>query len=142
MSNPIDTLVLSSDISNLSKVEAAVDELLEQQIISDEVYGNVLVAATEAFLNAIHHGNQDDPSKLVKVEFKISKTELILSFHDEGPGFAYDELPDPTDPENVEKVNGRGIFIIRNLADDTNFERNGATLEMHFKLNVNELVEA
>lgn len=131
-----------SDIKNLSLVEDAIDKLSDDGLISEVVYGNVIVAVTEGALNAINHGNQNDASKETFVSIEIDKDELCVTIEDEGPGFDFENLPDPTDPENIEKVNGRGIFIIKNLCDEVEFEKDGARLKMSFKLDVKELVEA
>lgn len=126
----------------LSEVEGLIDELASGDIISESVYGNVIVAATEAVLNGMNHGNSGDPSKMTTVKISINSNMLEFVVEDEGNGFDYENLPDPTAPENLEKVNGRGIFIIKSLADEVEFERNGATMIMRFKLDVKELVEA
>lgn len=136
------SLSFHSDIKNLALVEEAIDKLVDDQLISDVVYGNVIVAVTEGTLNAINHGNQGDATKTTQISIEIDNDELTVIIDDEGPGFDHENLPDPTDPENLEKVNGRGIFIIKNLSDEVEFEREGARLKMSFKLNVKELVEA
>jgi serine/threonine-protein kinase RsbW len=137
------SLILASTIDQLSTVEQLIDELHEAGDINDEIYGNILVASSEAFLNAIQHGNKNDASKKTHVTFEIrSSPELIITIQDEGNGFPFESLPDPTDPDNLEKINGRGVFIIKNLADSVEFERNGATLKMKFNLAVKDLVEA
>jgi serine/threonine-protein kinase RsbW len=133
---------LNSDIKNLTIVEATIDGLLNDGLLNDEVYGNVIVASTEAVLNAFKHGNQNDPSKKAAIDILINENALEFTVSDEGSGFDHLSLPDPTDPENLEKVNGRGIFIIKNLADTVEFLRNGATLKVTFNLRVKELVEA
>lgn len=133
---------LYSDIKNLTTIEEIIDGLLSDGLLSDEVYGNVIVAATEAVLNAFKHGNQNDPKKKALIEIQLDEKVLEFTVSDEGNGFDHNALPDPTDPANLEKVNGRGIFIIKNLADIVEFLRNGATLKMTFKLQVKELAEA
>lgn len=136
------TLTLPSHISHLSDVEAQIDALHESGIISDEIYGNVLIATTEAFLNAVHHGNKSAIDKLVTLEFKTSGNQLEIIIQDEGQGFDHHSLPDPTDPKNIEKTHGRGIFIIKNLTDSLEFEKNGSLLKMQFDLRVKELVNS
>ena len=137
------SLILSSSIDQLSTVEQLIDELHEGGDINDAIYGNILVASSEAFLNAIQHGNNNDPTKKTLITFDIeSNKELVITVKDEGEGFPFETLPDPTDPENLEKIKGRGVFIIKNLADSVEFERNGTTLKMKFNLEVKDLVEA
>lgn len=136
------SLSFKSDIKNLSLAEDAIEQLLNEHLLDETLYGNVIVAVTEGVLNAIFHGNNNDPSKNIDFSIDISEDELTVTIQDEGAGFDFKNLPDPTDPENLEKVNGRGIFIIRNLADHLEFEANGSRLKMSFKLNSPELVEA
>jgi len=136
------SLRLASVSANLTEVENQIETLLEHGNISDAVYGNVIVALTEATLNAIKHGNKGDSSKNVLISASISDKEVEFIVEDEGLGFNHVNLPDPTDPANLEKVNGRGIFIISNLTDNLEFKKNGAKLIMSFSLNVNEGVVA
>ncbi len=133
---------ITSDINNLIEVENLIESLLDQGKISDAVYGNVIVALTEATLNGIKHGNKEDVSKTVSISCDITTDDISFIIEDEGAGFDYNNLPDPTDPENLEKVNGRGIFIISNLADKLEFEKNGARMLISFSLNVPEHQEA
>ena len=76
-----------SDIGNLSLVEKAIDELSLELDLSDEVYGNVLVATMEATNNAIIHGNRSDPGKNVKIEIESQEAELMVHIEDQGEGF-------------------------------------------------------
>ena len=131
-----------SELANLSLVESAIDQLLSDGLISDNLYGNVIVAATEATLNAIQHGNKSNPDKTTTVEIFIDNGELYITVMDEGNGFDYNHIPDPTDPANLDKVNGRGIFIIHSLADNVAFDSNGSILKMTFKLDIKEMVAA
>ena len=135
-------MIFASDINNIVEVENLIESLLEQKKISDTVYGNVIVALTEAALNAIKHGNQSDPSKMVTITHSFTPTEIIFVVEDQGHGFDYNNLPDPTNPENLEKENGRGLFIINNLADKLEFDNNGSKMTISFSLNVEEQVEA
>ncbi|GAB5539403.1 MAG: hypothetical protein Salg2KO_15060 [Salibacteraceae bacterium] len=137
-----ETIELKTSIDQLSLLEAMIDRMHEDGHIPDELYGNVLVASTEALLNAIHHGNKEDRSKPIKVVSTIEVNTLTISVIDQGKGFDVDALPDPTDPENIEKLNGRGIFIIQNLTDEVEFDNNGATISMEFDLRAKELVDA
>lgn len=125
-----------SKSENISLVENMIEKACASYKIGEDSYGNMLIAVTEAVNNAILHGNQEDPSKNIKVEL-TKKGEESLSFvvKDEGSGFDFDNLPDPTDPANIEKENGRGVFLMRNLADDVSFDNNGSQVELTFILN-------
>ncbi|NNE56107.1 MAG: ATP-binding protein [Flavobacteriales bacterium] len=126
-------LDLDSRTENISIVEQLVDEVCEQYKIKEDFYGNILISLTEAVNNAIVHGNKLDPDKRVHV--KCATEDHILRFFitDEGPGFDYDNLPDPTAPENIEKPHGRGVFLMRNLADNCEFLDDGRMVKMEFE---------
>jgi serine/threonine-protein kinase RsbW len=93
-----------------------------------------LIASLEATNNAIMHGNKLDETKNVTIEFKMQGKTLLVKVDDEGNGFDYEHIPDPTAPENIENVNGRGIFLMEKLSDKISFARNGATVELEFNM--------
>ena len=130
----IKDLNFPSDIGNLRLVEKAIDELSLELDLSDEVYGNVLVATMEATNNAIIHGNRSDPDKKVRIEIKMINKELMVHIEDQGKGFDHMNIPDPTAPENLLKIGGRGVFLMRQLSDDVSFYDNGSTVEICFRI--------
>ena len=130
----IKDLNFPSDIGNLRLVEKAIDELSLELDLSDEVYGNVLVATMEATNNAIIHGNQLDPDKEVKIEINLKEKELMVHIEDQGQGFDHMNVPDPTAPENIEKINGRGIFLMERLSDEILYMEEGRIVELKFKI--------
>jgi serine/threonine-protein kinase RsbW len=121
----IERLVIPSDLSHVSIVESLIDKVCAELNIHEDLYGNVLIAVTEAVNNAIIHGNAFNPDKSVVVEVVQDEESFTFKVIDEGAGFDYMNLPDPTAPENIEKENGRGIFLIQNLSDCLDFEENG-----------------
>ena len=123
----------ASNTENIRIVENLVEDLVAEYSISEEFYGNILIALTEAVNNAIVHGNKLDPSKEVTLICRAEDKKLIFTIEDEGPGFDYDNLPDPTAPENIEKPNGRGVFLMRNLADDCEFQEDGKIVQLEFE---------
>jgi serine/threonine-protein kinase RsbW len=127
-------LNITSRIENLREVEKMVDEISAACSMSSEVYGNVLIATLEAANNAILHGNKLDESKDVNLQFKWDENQLELVVTDQGKGFNYKDIPDPTAPGNVEKVNGRGVFLMEKLSDDINFMENGSKVSLTFNL--------
>ena len=127
------TVTISSKTENLVVVEKLIDDLCEKFKISEDFYGNILVALTEAVNNAIQHGNQNNPSKHITISFQTTPDHISFTIKDEGPGFDYATLPDPTTPENIEKLSGRGVFLMKNLADSVDFEDNGSTVKLDFK---------
>ena len=125
---------IPSKIENLRKVEKIIDEISGEFQIGEDVYGNILIASLEAANNAIMHGNQLDESKNVTIEFKMEGKTLHVKVDDEGNGFDFENIPDPTAPENIENVNGRGIFLMEKLSDSISFTRNGASVELEFNI--------
>ena len=125
---------IPADLVNLRLVEKAIDELSLELDLSDEVYGNVLVATMEATNNAIIHGNNSDPEKIVKIEMLMEQKELMVHIEDQGHGFDYATVPDPTAPENLEKINGRGIFLMERLSDEILYLENGRIVVLKFRL--------
>ena len=119
---------------NVSIVESFIENAGDKIEIKDSIYGNVLVSVTEAVNNAIVHGNKEDKNKKVKIILYKNKKSVRFVIEDEGIGFDYNNLPDPTSPENIEKIKGRGIFLIKNLSDKTKFKNGGRVVDMLFKL--------
>ena len=126
-------ITITSKTENMVVVENLINEICDKFKISEDFYGNILVALTEAVNNAIQHGNKNNPSKNIDISFSIRPDHVSFTIKDEGPGFNYDTLPDPTAPENLEKPGGRGVFLMKNLADTIKFENNGATVKLDFK---------
>ena len=132
MTTTMPELRFDSKPENIAVVERLIDQLSEEHGIIAEHYGNVLIAMTEGVNNAIVHGNKLDPEKSVSVSCAIDEKNLVFRISDEGPGFDYDNLPDPTAPENIEKPHGRGVFLMRHLADECTFEDEGRIVELTF----------
>jgi len=128
-----DTLILDSNQESINKVNAYVDEVfaLHSDKLNDS-YGNMIIALTEGVNNAITHGNKSDESKKVLVNYKQLKNGVSFTIQDEGEGFDYTNIPDPTAPENLEKIDGRGIFLMTQLADKIEFHENGKKIELIF----------
>jgi len=119
---------------NVSVVESFIENVGEKIRIEETIYGNVLVSVTEAVNNAIVHGNKEDKNKKVRLGLKQNKKSVRFIVEDEGMGFDHNTIPDPTNPKNIEKVKGRGIFLIKSLSDKTTFKQGGRVVEMLFKL--------
>ena len=125
-------LIFPSELENITRVERLIDEISSSYNLSSEVYGKISVAIIEAVNNAILHGNQLDINKKVKIGYDINDESISFVISDEGKGFDFSNIPDPTLPENLEKTHGRGIFLMNHLADDIEFAENGAIVEMKF----------
>lgn len=130
-------LHLESKTENISAVESLVDKVCGEFEVNEDFYGNILIALTEAVTNAIQHGNKYDPTKFFEVQLRAEDKELKFFVKDQGEGFDYNNLPDPTDPENIEKIHGRGIYLMKHLADKVEFLDEGRTVELDFQINPN-----
>jgi serine/threonine-protein kinase RsbW len=128
----IDNLSINSDLSQLTLVEQLIDKVCSSLNIDEDMYGNVLIAVTEAVNNAIIHGNKYSDSLKVLVDVIDQDDTFAFRISDSGTGFDFTNLPDPTAPENIEKENGRGIFLIKNLADNLEFSENGKVATIFF----------
>jgi len=122
---------------NIGLVEKLINEICSAYHVPEDHYGNILVAVTEAVNNAIQHGNRLDPGKKVNLSFVADDTRLSFEVSDQGDGFNFAGLPDPTNPENLEKPNGRGVFLMRHLADKVEFSNQGRTVLLYFNISGN-----
>ena len=131
--NPV-TIEFPSIVDNIKIVESFIDNSRDEYNITDDIYGNILIAITEAVNNAIQHGNKNDKDKIVKLTCASGPTEISFVIEDEGVGFDYNTLPDPTSSENIRKPDGRGIFLMKHLCDVLKIENQGKKVEMVFYL--------
>ena len=127
-------LLIPSKSENLVLVEKLADDVCDLFDIKEEIYGHILVALTEAVNNALQHGNKANPDKHIEVTFKVKEDTLYFTVKDQGPGFDFNNLADPTDPKNIEKPTGRGIFLMKHLCDNVGFEDKGTKVILEFKL--------
>ena len=128
-------LNLESKIENITFVENLIDDVSKEYNIGSEIYGNILVAVIEAVNNAILHGNKLDIKKKFGVCVEYEESTLAFTISDEGKGFDFENVPDPTKPDNVEKPDGRGVFLMNHLADKIEYQGNGNILKLHFNIN-------
>ncbi|MCU0419504.1 MAG: ATP-binding protein [Cyclobacteriaceae bacterium] len=122
---------------NIRMIESFIDNAKDKFHLNDDIYGNIMIAVTEAVNNAIKHGNAGNSSKNVSLSLSLSQDDGLIKFRveDEGHGFDYHHLPDPTAPENLEKPGGRGIFLMKHLSDEVHFTENGRVVELSFYIN-------
>ena len=129
------TLQLPSKFDSLTTVENFIDSLSEKYNFSDEIYANVLTCLSEVVIDSIIHGNKEEDANKVYLNLEVVEGKrLIFDVADEGEGFDFNGLPDPTAPENIESLSGRGVFIVKRLADQCIFNSKGNEVELHFKI--------
>lgn len=129
------SIQVPSIIENIRMIESFIDNAKERFDLDDDIYGNIMIAVTEAVNNAIKHGNNSNKSKNVDLSLSLEDNRIKFVIKDEGGGFNYDHLPDPTSPENLEKPGGRGIFLMKHLSDEVQFKENGRIVELSFYMN-------
>ena len=120
---------------NIRIVESFIDNAKEKFSLNDDIYGNIMIAVTESVNNAIVHGNRKDSSKNVTLQLKVDDNILNFTITDEGEGFNFNQLPDPTSPEHLDKPGGRGIFLMKHLCDEVSFQDDGRAVILTFYLN-------
>lgn len=120
---------------NVRMIESFIDNAKEKFQLDDDIYGNIMIAVTEAVNNAIKHGNAADSTKNVSLSLSLESSLIKFRIQDEGTGFDFHDLPDPTSPENLEKPGGRGIFLMKHLSDEVDFKEGGRIVELSFYIN-------
>lgn len=125
---------IPSSLKHIHIIEEYIEKVKIDYKIDDSVYGNIHLAVVEAVTNAIVHGNKLDESKEIYFNSEKDNSSIRFIIKDQGTGFDASSIPDPTLPENREKISGRGVFLIKNLADNVIFEDNGTSLQMVFQL--------
>lgn len=126
-------LVLPSRLASVAEVDGFVEDLVADFGLNDDVRGNILISLTEAVTNGIRHGNGCDPDKYVRVDVWRRRASVRVRVTDEGPGFEPDAVPDPTCPSLREREGGRGVFLMRALADEISFHESGRAVEMVYE---------
>ena len=120
-------LEFTSAFEMLDFVQVVSDHMGRGVGLGDDAVHWVGVAIRESVINAIKHGNRNDATKRVFVEFETTTPPeppgLLIRVRDQGEGFDPESLANPLDPENLLKASGRGIFLIRNFMDDVQLQR-------------------
>jgi len=128
------TLQLKSTQESITQLELLIENIADKYNVSEDTFANMMTCLNEVFINAVKHGNKNDPAKKVIINAEVNAKRIIWTITDEGEGFDYTHLPDPTSPENLEALTGRGVFIIKHLADQYIFNASGNEVELHFKI--------
>jgi serine/threonine-protein kinase RsbW len=115
---------INSETKNLIRIESFLNDYFKRNLLSNENFYKVYLCISEAVINSIFHGNNGDSGKLITIKIKKSKQHLFASVCDEGIGFDYFSIEDPTKKENIKKEFGRGIFIIKSLTVSLKFIKN------------------
>lgn len=127
---------IQSDPDLMPEIESLVLDAAIKSGLNEEKYNNISLAVAEAISNSMKHGNKNDKSKKVTITVQADDEKMIVTLKDEGNGFNPQDIPDPTQPENILKDSGRGIHIMRSLLDDVrfNFTPNGTEIILEIQL--------
>jgi serine/threonine-protein kinase RsbW len=125
-------LTLESNLKNIAEVETYVQQVFKEFRIDESLFGNILIAITEAVSNAIIHGNQAKSNKKVHITTVVASNKVSFTIEDEGTGFNPHNLPDPTAPENLLTPGGRGVFLMQQLSDKVTFSEGGSIVQLEF----------
>jgi serine/threonine-protein kinase RsbW len=123
-------VVIPSDTSEARAVQETIEQLLRAQQATDRDIFGVKLALEEALVNAIKHGNQMDRSRSVRITYRLQGDRLEVNITDQGPGFDPDDIPDPTDDENLERPCGRGLMLMRHYMNEVAYTPPGNTVFM------------
>lgn len=128
-------VVIPSDPAEVRAVQDRIEELLALLGVANRDSFCVKLGMEEVLVNAIKHGNQMDRSKTVTVHVRITPVEFEAKITDQGPGFDPEDVPDPTDIENLERPCGRGLMLIRHYMHEVSHNETGNSVLMRRKFN-------
>ncbi len=121
---------LPSRVESVEQAAIEAADFASKAGFSEEALFAIDMAVREAAANAVKHGNFEDATKKVELTFSSSDAGLEISIRDFGLGFAVEEIPDPTNPENLLKASGRGILFMRSFMDEVEWlnHKNGGMI--------------
>lgn len=125
---------LPSALSNFFKAENFIEQLVHEFQLPQYLTGRVNLCVIEAVNNSVLHGNKLNPDKMVRIIAEQYTDRICIIVEDEGNGFDYTHIPDPTAPENMLKACGRGLYLMSSLTDELTFQSNGSKVLMSFLL--------
>lgn len=134
MSKYPEVLAIKSDIKELGKVEIFLRKIFEKEELPEVCFNKVLLCISEAVINSIEHGNKNDTDKNVDIQIDCGNGNICIEVHDEGEGFDFELIEDPTLKNNIRKETGRGIHIMKSLCSKVEFRNQGKSVEIKIDL--------
>lgn len=113
---------LPSRIESVEEAASQAETFVKEHGLAEDLASAVDMAVRESVANAVKHGNKFDPEKDVELRMQCSEKRIEIEVRDFGPGFDIDEVPDPTNPDNLLKASGRGILFMRAFMDTVEWE--------------------
>jgi len=128
------SITLASCTQSICKLEEFIQCVALKYEIQNDKFPDILISLTEAVNNAIIHGNKEDEHKYVHIVLKKTNGGISFTVEDEGAGFNPHNIPDPTNPEHLDCCGGRGVFLMKQLADEVHYLNNGNKVRIHFNV--------
>ena len=125
--------MINSDVIELKKVETFITDIFREYNLEKKYFNKVYVCISEAVVNSIKHGNKNDRNKSVSIEVNCDMHEINIMIEDEGNGFDLNQISDPTSRENLKNESGRGIFIIKTLTNQIEYNEKGNRVQFKIK---------
>lgn len=133
MNDSPDILIIKSDKTELLKAESFLLNFFRKNNLSEDNFNRVFLCLSEAVINSIKHGNQNDKQKRVSIHAKCHDDSVSIRICDEGDGFDFSNVEDPTNTDNLKKESGRGIHIIKSLSKEIKFKEEGKCIQFKIK---------
>jgi serine/threonine-protein kinase RsbW len=121
---PPKIIVINSDVIELKKVETFLTNIFNEYNLEMKHFNKVYLCISEAVVNSIKHGNKNDINKNVFIEVSYDIPQINIMIEDEGNGFDLNQISDPTNKGNLKNESGRGIFIIKSLTNQIEYNEN------------------
>jgi serine/threonine-protein kinase RsbW len=126
------SIKIISSINKFCEIEGFLNSIFNQYNLSRKLYCKIYIAVSEAVNNAIQHGNKNDHNKYIFIRFLEKENIFIFYVKDEGTGFDFNNLTDPTLSDNIRNESGRGIFFMKKYANEVLFQNNGSCVQLIF----------
>ena len=124
-------LAMPATTESIATITGAITEILARLEIPENKKFEIDLAVQEALANAVRHGCNGDPTKTIRCRLnKDRQGRIVITVSDPGPGFKPEDLADPHHPDNLYGDHGRGVYLIRQLMDEVQFEHGGAQIRM------------
>lgn len=129
MSDSPDILIIKSNKSELETTKNFLLRFFRKNNLSEDNFNRVFLCLSEAVMNSIYHGNQNDERKQISIQAGCNNEMINIEINDEGDGFDYNNLENPTEAKNLKKESGRGIHIIKSLTNELEFKEKGKCIQ-------------
>jgi serine/threonine-protein kinase RsbW len=127
--------VISSDLANIPRLRIFLDDFFAEAVLERSNFNMIFLGLSEAVTNSIVHGNRFDENKSVFIQLSYYENNLEIEVRDEGEGFHFECVYDPTCLENIRKERGRGIYLIKKTASNIVFSEGGTRVMIKYTFN-------